>query len=121
MEGLSLYLESVDPERNRLRWYELIAFPLPGDRFHLIRRWGRIGRSSSSGRDDKLPSWDVCKRTVRRVLCLRARHGYEPTMPEAVQLSLWQASPNRLLHLLPDESSPWHSCLPNVWLGERAL
>jgi|GEM_PF-2100610 predicted DNA-binding WGR domain protein len=121
MERLALYLESVDPELNRMRWYELIVLPLLDGRSMLIRRWGRIGRRSGSSREDAPSSPENCAKKIRRVLQTRARHGYLPAMPEAVQLSFWQPPQTTTLHHLPSETSPWFECLPPAWREPVAL
>jgi predicted DNA-binding WGR domain protein len=70
-----LYFQSIDPSRNRFRWYLL---DLQADLFggvNLVRRWGRIGRpgrTSSEHFPDESAASSALAVEVRR----RAKHGY---------------------------------------------
>lgn len=68
-------LESIDPVRNRARFYELAWQPTLWGTGALVRRWGRIGTPGRSGvlLEAARPATNDA---VRRLLTRRLRHGY---------------------------------------------
>ncbi len=67
-------LESVDPEKNRYRYYELETEAL-GLLVRVERSWGREGRRRRRLVRYLAPA--DAEREVRNLLAVRARHGYE--------------------------------------------
>lgn len=75
------YLESVDPDCNRQRWYRLCAdWTLFGGR--IVSEWGRIGRKGGR-RVKECSTYREAMREVNRILRLRERHGYRRISDEA--------------------------------------
>ena len=71
---------SINPERNRYRFYVLeVCRDLWGE-LCLIRRWGRLGASSSWTREKhtwiQSESKEELKRAIRSITLARERHGY---------------------------------------------
>ncbi len=66
-------LESVDPEKNRYRYYELETEAL-GLLVRVERSWGRAGRRRRRLVEYLVPA--DAEREVRNLLAARARHGY---------------------------------------------
>src|SRR5438874_963186 len=73
-----LRLESVDPTRNRARYYELAWQPTLWGTGALVRHWGRMG---TAGRTQVLLEADRPRITkaVERLVVRRVRHGYQLT------------------------------------------
>ena len=71
-------LESIDPARNRARFYVLHWQPLLWGGAALIRHWGRIG---TRGRRQVLleASHPRVDQAVHQLLNQRLRHGYQVT------------------------------------------
>jgi predicted DNA-binding WGR domain protein len=69
-----IYLESIDEEQNRRRWYRLSA---EVDLFGgvVVCEWGRIGRR---GRrlEKACATYREARKEIRRILRIRERHGY---------------------------------------------
>ena len=68
-------LESIDPERNRFRFFLLRWQPTLWNGPALVRTWGRVGAAGRS-RVVEVPDGSDPQETVRRVLRRRLRHGY---------------------------------------------
>ena len=71
-------LESIDPDRNRFRFFVLSFQPTLWDGPALVRTWGRVG---VPGRSQVVPLPDGADPQViiRRVLRRRLSHGYVVT------------------------------------------
>jgi predicted DNA-binding WGR domain protein len=75
-------LVSIDPSRNRFRYYEVHLSPNLLEGWSVIRQWGRIGRRARMRidlHDDRETARLAAEKLVRRKL--RAR-GYSPAPPE---------------------------------------
>ena len=68
-------LESIDPARNRFRFFTLHWQSTLWDGPALVRTWGRVGTPGRS-RVVAVPEGSDPWATVRRVLRRRLRHGY---------------------------------------------
>ena len=70
-----IYLESIDPKRNRHRWYRIDAeLTLFGG---VVRReWGRVGQK---GRriEHELKSYQEAVLQIKRIMQTRKKHGYK--------------------------------------------
>ena len=71
----TIYLESIDPKRNRHRWYRIEAeLTLFGG---VVRReWGRVGQK---GRriEHEIKSYQEAIFRVKRIIDTRKKHGYK--------------------------------------------
>ncbi len=71
----TIYLESIDPKRNRHRWYRIEAeVTLFGG---VVRReWGRVGQK---GRriEHELESYQEAVLQINRIMDIRKNHGYK--------------------------------------------
>ena len=71
----TIYLESINPKRNRHRWYRIEAeVTLFGG---VVRReWGRVGQK---GRwiERELESYQEAVLQINRIMDVRKRHGYK--------------------------------------------
>ena|SRR5579871_4209505 len=67
---------SIDPERNRHRYYELRWEPSIFGSSMLVRHYGRLGKT---GRDraDLYEAREQAQREITQLIRLRLRHGYE--------------------------------------------
>jgi predicted DNA-binding WGR domain protein len=72
----SVFLKSVDPARNRARWYSVQVQPRLFGGVDIITRWGRIGRVGRAELRRECADLAAAERRVREVLRLRWRHGY---------------------------------------------
>lgn len=70
----AMMLRSVDPGRNRYRYYKLETDPL-GLFVGVKRSWGRMGKKKRCV--VKLLCPEEAEREVRNLMRVRARHGYE--------------------------------------------
>ena len=68
-------LESIDPARNRFRFFILRWQPTLWNGPALVRSWGRVGALGRSRVVD-VPDGSDPQETVRRVLRRRMGHGY---------------------------------------------
>ena len=71
----SVRLESIDPERNRFRFFLLRWQPTLWNGPALVRTWGRVGLPGRS-RPVPLPAGRDPQDTIRQMLRRRLRHGY---------------------------------------------
>ena len=71
-------LESIDPQRNRFRFFILCWQPTLWDGPALVCSWGRVGRPGRS-RVVPVPDGADPQDTIGRVLRRRLRHGYVVT------------------------------------------
>ena len=71
----TIYLESIDPKRNRHRWYRIEAeSTLFGG---VVRQeWGRVGQK---GRriEHELESYQETVLQIKRIMQTRKKHGYK--------------------------------------------
>jgi len=71
----TIHLESIDPKRNRHRWYRIEAeVTLFGG---VVRReWGRVGQK---GRriEHELESYHEAVLQIKRIMQTRKKHGYK--------------------------------------------
>jgi predicted DNA-binding WGR domain protein len=69
-----VYLESIDPENNRARWYR-ITLERSLWEWQVVREWGRIGqkgkRLTRAVRD-----YQEAERMIQRLLAIRKKRGY---------------------------------------------
>ena len=72
-----VYLESVDPRKNRFRFYVLHLSPNLFGGWSLERRWGRIGARNPRRRIHLCESREEAKALLARHLYNRPRRGYE--------------------------------------------
>ena len=72
-----MYLESVDPEKNRSRFYSLETAPSLFGSIILIRRWGRIGSRHPQTLSSEYQDIDSLLKELRAILRRRHRHGYQ--------------------------------------------
>lgn len=70
--------ESMDPERNRARFYDLQWQPTLWGGGALIRVWGRLG-SHGQTKVTFFPSREHTQGAVDRLMRERLVHGYHPT------------------------------------------
>lgn len=71
----SVRLESIDPARNRFRFFVLRWQPTLWASPARVRTWGRVGRPGRT-RVVPLPDGADPQDVIRRVLRRRLRHGY---------------------------------------------
>ena len=71
----TIYLESIDPKRNRHRWYRIDAeLTLFGG---VIRReWGRIGQKGRGVQHD-FETYPEAIFQIKRIVRTRKKHGYK--------------------------------------------
>ena len=70
----TIYLESIDPKRNRHRWYRIEAeVTLFGG---VVRReWGRVGQKGRRIERD-IESYQEAIFQIKRIMDVRKKHGY---------------------------------------------
>lgn len=76
--GRYVRLESIDPERNRFRFFTLSWQPTLWNSPALVCTWGRVGVPGRS-REVLIPDGTDPKEAIRRVLRRRLSHGYVVT------------------------------------------
>ena len=69
-------LESVDPEKNRARFYVLYVSKTLWNTWALLRRWGRIGQEARGVRMDECATEEEALQRAAEVVELRMRHRY---------------------------------------------
>ena len=69
------HLVSVDPDKNRYRFYTLTWQPSLFEGGAIVRRWGRIG-TEGRWRPLFFPSRQEAQKTVEGILKRRLGHGY---------------------------------------------
>ena len=69
-------LESIDPEKNRFRFYTLYVGETLWHTWALVRNWGRIGQGARGTRIDECPHQDEALHLAAETIELRMRHGY---------------------------------------------
>ncbi|MEA1867289.1 MAG: WGR domain-containing protein [Thermodesulfobacteriota bacterium] len=71
----TIYLESIDPKRNRHRWYRIDAeLTLFGG---VVRReWGRVGQKGRRV-ERTLESYQEAVLQIKRIMDVRKKHGYK--------------------------------------------
>jgi predicted DNA-binding WGR domain protein len=76
-------LESIDPERNRFRFYtlyvgETLWSEIPGraNTWAVVRTWGRIGQRARGMQIDECANQDDALHLAAETIELRMRHGY---------------------------------------------
>ena len=71
----TIYLESIDPKRNRHRWYRIDAeLTLFGG---VVRReWGRV-RQKGRGVQHDIESYQEAVLQIKRIMDVRKKHGYK--------------------------------------------
>lgn len=72
-----MYLESIDPGKNRRRFYSLDTATSLFGAIVLIRRWGRIGSRRPQERRSEYREIEPLLRDIRRMLRRRHLHGYK--------------------------------------------
>ena len=76
-DGGFVQLQSIDPSRNRYRVYRLSWQPSLWGGGALVRSWGRRGTAGRS-QATFYPDEEHAQDELKRVLRVRARHGYQP-------------------------------------------
>ena len=69
-------MESVDPERNRFRYYLTFLQPTLWDTWALVCRWGRIGEEPRGIQVNECATRDEALQRAAEVIELRMRHRY---------------------------------------------
>jgi predicted DNA-binding WGR domain protein len=69
-------MESVDPERNRHRFYVTVWQPTLWNTWALVCRWGRIGEEPRGMRVNECMDQDEALQHAAEVIELRMRHRY---------------------------------------------
>lgn len=83
----TLRWQSIDPERNRYRFYSLsLSVDLWGETF-LIQHWGRIG-TKGQRKFVWLPT-KALDNYIQQVLRQRQLHGYEPMPMAPIRSVCW--------------------------------
>lgn len=72
---MEIYLKSIDPEKNRFRFYSMAVQPDLFGQYYLIRTWGRIG---SRGRcmPEIFNTYDEAIKSIDAIVKVRHNHGY---------------------------------------------
>jgi len=73
---MTAYFRSVDPTRNRFRWYSLRLQPCLFGGVDLIRAWGRLGQHGGTERVDHFPDEQTATARVSRAIRVRERRQY---------------------------------------------
>ncbi len=74
-----LRMESVEPKRNRYRFYVTVWQPTLWNTWALICRWGRIGENPRGVQVHECASMDDALRLAAEVIDRRMKHGYVVT------------------------------------------
>ena len=69
-------LESIDPEKNRARFYVLYVSKTLWSSWSLARWWGRIGQDARGVRVDECATEEEALRRAAETIDLRMRHKY---------------------------------------------
>ncbi len=69
-------MESVDPQKNRYRYYVAVWQPTLWNTWALICRWGRIGENPRGIRVSECTTQDEALQRAAEVIELRMRHKY---------------------------------------------
>ena len=72
----SIQLESVEPQENRARYYNVLVSPTLWGTWALLSRWGRIGQRARGVRIKEFSTQEEAVQHAGRVVKLRMRHKY---------------------------------------------
>ena len=76
MKESIIYLTSVDPLRNRFRWYTVALQPTLFGGIDVVTWRGRIGQQGGVIKCYQADSTQTAHRIAERLLRLRCKHGY---------------------------------------------
>jgi predicted DNA-binding WGR domain protein len=76
-----LRLESIDREKNRLRWYVLGIWRDLWGGWVVLCEWGRLHERARGYRVVEAGDLDAARLELARIVAVRERHGYEMKQP----------------------------------------
>jgi len=75
MIPITIHLECINPEKNRMAFYRLTAMQdLFG--YKLVRQWGRIGTKGQPRQTERFSEQVTMAQGLRRIVRTRLLHGY---------------------------------------------
>ena len=72
-----ILLTSVDPDKNRARWYTLAVQPRLFGGVDVIRRWGRLGNNGGSEMSEAFDTEEQAATRVDAIIRQRLARGYQ--------------------------------------------